>query len=189
MNLQISVKNMDLTPRLEKYVENKTERLDRYMPNLVDVRVDLVANNNKNAHQRQVAQVTIRDSRGTVLRAEERTDDIFAAVDAVVDKLYRRIKRFRGKRIANRRAGAPDPLEGLEPLPAGIEAEEMEIAEGIIVRHKQFTMRPVPPEEAIEQMELLGHDFFVFYNSDDDAVNVVYKRHDGNYGILQPDVG
>jgi putative sigma-54 modulation protein len=154
------------------------------MPNLTDVRVDLSSQNTRNAVQRQSAQITIRDGRGTILRAEERSNDIFAAVDAVIDKLYRQIKRYRGKRRDNRRGGNEEMIIG-EPLPFE-EADDIEDEELTIVRRKQFPLRPMLSDEAVEQMELLGHNFFVFFNADEEAVNVLYRRHDGNYGLLQP---
>jgi putative sigma-54 modulation protein len=184
MDISITTHNVDLTDRLRSHVEKKTGKLDRYMPNLTDVRVDLSSQNTRNAVQRQSAQITIRDGRGTILRAEERSNDMFASVDAVVDKLYRQIKRYRGKRRDNRRAGGVDDMVIGEPLP--LEEEEVEIEESDIVRRKRFPLRPMLSDEAIEQMELLGHNFFVFFNTDDEAVNVLYKRHDGNYGLLQP---
>jgi putative sigma-54 modulation protein len=113
---------------------------------------------------------------------------MFASVDAVVDKLYRQINRYRGKRRQNRRSGNGDFPE-FEPLP--IEEEEYleEEEEGYeIVRRKRFPLQPMSPQEAIDQMELLGHDFFVFFNPDEEGVNVIYKRHDGNYGLLLPDL-
>jgi putative sigma-54 modulation protein len=133
---------------------------------------------------RQVAQITLRHVRGTILRAEERTTDIFAAVDAVVDKMYRQIERYKGKR---RRRGdiQEEELGGYE---TAVELEESEFATGRLVRRKQFSVEPMHEEEAIEQMELLGHDFYVFFNADTEAVNVVYRRRDGDYGLLEPEV-
>lgn len=182
--VNISVHNMELTPRLRNYVEKKTARLDRYMPNVTEVDVDLTAENARSANNRQVAQITVRDARGAILRAEERSSDMFTSVDAVIDKLYRQIKRYRGKQIRHRRAGAED-FAALEQVPLEEEFEEAEV-ERTIVRYKQFSLRPMIPEEAIEQMELLGHDFYVFFNADAEAVNVLYRRHDDNYGLLQP---
>jgi putative sigma-54 modulation protein len=185
MEITINTRNVELTPRLRNHVERKTGRLDRYMSDLTDVRVDLSSQKTRSALQRQVAQVTIRDSRGTILRAEERDSDMFAAVDAVIDKLYRQIKRYRDKRIKSRR-GAPIVDEAyLEPLP--LDEYETESDESVIVRRKRFILLPMSADEAIEQMELLGHSFFVFFDVEDEAVNVVYKRHDGNYGLLQPE--
>ena len=188
MDISINNNNVELTERLLDHVEKKTAKLDRYMPNLAEVHVDLSTQNTRSAVQRQVAQITIRDDRGTILRAEERNSDMFAAVDAVVDKLYRQIKRYRGKRIASRRGGGSTVEEMAlgEPLPLEIEESQFE-EEASIVRRKRFPLRSMAPEEAIEQMELLGHSFFVFFDMDEEMVNVVYKRHDGNYGLLQPE--
>ncbi|MFN2189691.1 MAG: ribosome hibernation-promoting factor, HPF/YfiA family [Candidatus Promineifilaceae bacterium] len=185
MDISINTHGVELTEKLQEHVERKTARLDRYMPNLIEVRVDLSSQNTKSAVQRQAAQITVRDNRGTILRAEERNSDMFAAIDAVVDKLYRQIKRYRGKRIQNRRSGAVDEYIVGEPLPFEEEIEIIE-EEPSIVRRKSFPLRPMVSEEAIEQMELLGHSFFVFFNVDEETINVVYKRHDGDYGLLQP---
>lgn len=187
MELSVNGKNIDITTRLRNYVEKKVERLDRYMPNLEEVRVDLSTQKARNAVERQVAQVTIRDRRGTMLRAEEHNNDIFAAIDAVVDKLYRQIRRYRGQKLS-RRTTTPqvDELAFMgEPLP--IEEAGFDDEDGAIVRSKRFALNPMNSEEAMEQMELLGHDFFVFFNSEEEAINVLYRRRDGNYGLLQPE--
>ncbi len=187
MDLSINGRNLKVTQRLENYVQKKAGRLDRYMPNLTQIHVDLSEENTRSAIHRQVAQITIRDDRGTILRAEERSNDMFASIDAVVDKLHRQIKRYRGKQQRKwRRVGGEEPIIG-EPLPLEGEMEEEE-QEQAIVRYKRFPLHPMPAEEAIEQMELLGHDFFVFFNPDDDGINVLYRRHDGNYGLLQPEL-
>lgn len=185
MEITIHGHNIDVTPRLRNYVEKKTGRLDRYMPMLNTVRVDLTEESTRSAVDRQVAQVTIRDDKGTILRAEERSSDMFAAIDQVVDKLYRQINRYRGKQKRKWRNGGNEDVMLGDPLP--IEDIFEDEAEQTIVRYKRFTLHPMAAEEAIEQMELLGHDFFVFFNMEDDAVNVLYKRHDGNYGLLQPE--
>jgi putative sigma-54 modulation protein len=188
MELSVNGRNMEVTTRLRNYVEKKTVKLDRYMPNLAEVHVDLSETNARNAVERQVAQITIRDDRGTILRAEERSNDMFASVDAVVDKLYRQISRYRGKRQNKWRGGnGHEELMLGEPLPT-MEEELIESDEPTIVRTKRFTMRPMIIEEAVDQLELLGHDFFVFYNADEHAVNVIYRRRDNNYGLLQPDM-
>jgi putative sigma-54 modulation protein len=154
------------------------------MPNLSSVKVDLTTENTRSAVERQVAQITIRDDRGTILRAEERNSDIFAAIDAVIDKLYRQIERYRGKRKRKYRGPAEEYDMG-EPLP--LDEPEIIDDEPSIVRMKRFALHPMSAEEAIDQMELLGHDFFVFFNTADDGINVIYKRRDGNYGLLQPE--
>jgi len=128
-----------------------------------------------------VCQATLR-ANGTILRAEERSDDMFTSIDAVLDKMYRQIARYKGKR-KNRWRGAGAQVE---PLPLEIEEEPEE--ESRIVRYKRFAMAPMNPEEAVEQMELLGHDFFVFYNADEGQINVLYRRKDSDYGVIQPEL-
>ena len=188
MEIKINTHNVELTSRLQSHIERKTERLDRYMPNLTDVRVDLSSENTRSAGERQVAQITIRDNRGTFLRAEVRTNDMFVAVDDAIDKLYRQIERYRGKKRKDRRSSSVEELAYAEPLPLDQDEFEEE-EEPTIVRRKRFALRAMVSEEAIEQMELLGHSFFIFFNADEESVNVVYKRHDGNYGLLQPEFG
>lgn len=184
MELSIQGHNLEITTRVRNYVEKKTARLDRYMPNLSTVNVDLTTENTRSAVERQVAQITIRDDRGTILRAEERNSDIFAAIDAVIDKLYRQIERYRGKRKRKNREHVEEYDMG-EPLP--FEEAEILDEEPAIARTKRFALHPMSAEEAIDQMELLGHDFFIFFNTADDAINVIYQRRDGNYGLLQPE--
>jgi putative sigma-54 modulation protein len=180
MQLIIQGKNVEITDWLREYVERKIGKLDRYLPTITEARVDLSVEKAKSAQDRQVVQVTLR-SNGTILRAEERSDDMFASIDAVLDKMYRQIARYKGKRYGRGRApqGESVPFEG-----EYYEEEETHR----IVRVKRFAVAPMDQDEAIEQMELLGHDFFVFFNVDEDAVNVVYRRRDGHYGLLQPEL-
>ena len=182
MELSIKGKNVEVTDRLSDYVEKKIGRLDRYLPSISEVWVELSTEGARAAQDRQVCQVTVR-ANGTILRAEERSDDMFTSIDAVLDKMYRQIARYKGKR-KNRWRGSAVPME---PLP--LEAEEIYDEESSnIVRTKRFRMTPMGPDEAVEQMELLGHDFFVFYNADEGQVNVIYRRKDGDYGLLQPEL-
>ena len=190
MEPTIHVRDVKLTPRLRNYVSKKTEKLDRYMPNVAELRVELAQHNARNATERQSVQLTLRDARGTILRAEERNADMFAAVDAVVDKMYRQIKRYRGKQRRNRK-GVPSAekfaaLAEVEPLPID-DAEDMDETMDI-VRRKRFAMQPMSSEEAIDQMELLGHDFFLFFNIEDESINAVYRRQNKGYGLLQPEL-
>jgi putative sigma-54 modulation protein len=182
MELTIKGKNVEVTNRLNDYVEKKIGKLDRYLPTISEAWVELSTEGARAAQDRQVCQVTVR-ANGIILRAEERSDDMFTSIDAVLDKMYRQIARYKGKR-KNRWRGAAATME---PLP--LEAEEAfdeEISN--IVRTKSFRMTPMNPDEAVEQMELLGHDFFVFYNADEGQINVIYRRKDGDYGLLQPEL-
>ncbi|HEY76001.1 MAG TPA: ribosome-associated translation inhibitor RaiA [Thermoflexia bacterium] len=177
MDIQLNARNLEITPRLQEYVEKKVSRLGRYLPGLAEVRVDLAVENTRSSDQRQVAQLTAWVG-GTVLRAEERAGDLFAAIDVAVDKMRRQISRYKERRQDRwQRAGE----EAAAPVP---EEEEG----GRLVRIKRFDMAPMTPEEAIEQMELLGHQFFVFLNVDEGEINVVYRRRDGNYGLIMPQV-
>jgi putative sigma-54 modulation protein len=181
MDVRIRGRNMEVTPRLQEYIERKIGRLDRYLPTITEADVELSSEKTKSAKHRQVVQLTVR-SKGTILRVEERDHDVFAAIDTVLDKMYRRIGRYKGKRHGRNRAG----LEASgEELP--VEMMEEETA-GRIVRTKQFQMVPMNTEEAIEQMELLGHDFYVFFNAGEGRVNVLYRRKDGDYGLIQPEL-
>lgn len=178
MELVISGKNLEISDWLYEFVETKVQRLDRYLPGIEEARVDLSVENTKSADSRQRAQLTLRRGK-VVLRSEERSADMFTAVSAALDKMQRQIDRYKGRRWQRKGPREPEPMDMLD-----LEEEELPG----IVRTKRFTMLPMTPEEAIEQMELLGHDFFVFFNGDVDEINVLYRRKDGDYGLLQPEL-
>lgn len=176
MQLIISGKNFEVSDWLREYVEKKIGKLDRYLPTLTEARVELTLENTRNANQSQVVQVTLRTN-GTILRGEERAADFTVAVDTVTDKLYKQIERYKGKRYHARTAGEKQAPP--ESLPT---AETPRI-----VRVKRFRLTPMTEDEAIEQMELLGHNFFVFANREHGTINVLYRRNDGNYGLIEPE--
>lgn len=177
MQVMINSRNFEVSPRLREHAEAKLSRLTRYLDTIDEVRMDLSIEPARSAEDRQVAQLTVRN-KGTILRSEERSADMFASVDVVLDKMYRQIERFKGKRANRVRIETAD-LPALEPS----DEEDRRI-----VRVKRFEVWPMNEEEAIEQMELLGHDFFIFYNADYGGVNVIYRRKDGDYGLLQPEL-
>ncbi|HBY95165.1 MAG: ribosome-associated translation inhibitor RaiA [Ardenticatenaceae bacterium] len=190
MQLTIKGKNVEVTDWVWQYIDRKIGKLDRYLPTLTEARVELAEEATSNPEQRQVVQVTLFDRRGMILRGEERSADLFAAVDTVLDTMYRQIARYKGKRRAVRHRNGYYEEEWGETPPVELEEEEEEEETGRpIVRTKRFVMSPMNADEAIEQMELLGHTFFVFYNADDGAVNVIYRRRDGNYGLIVPELG
>ena len=178
MQLIVSGKNLEVSDWLREYCERKIGKLDRYLPTLTEARVELALENTKNAAQSQVVQVTLRNN-GSILRGEERSAEFTAAIDAVSEKLTKQIDRYKGKRHRGRAAGErevePEQVEDIGPMPS-------------IVRTKHFRTPPISEEEAIEQMELLGHNFFVFFNRDRGAINVLYRRNDGNYGLIEPEM-
>ncbi len=176
---------MEVTDRIRDYVSGKVAKLDRYLKEIEETRVDLAyAKSARSAADRQVAQITVRGKR-VILRTEERADDIFAAFDTALDKMQRQIERYKGKHYRGRGDGR-SAAEVVEPLPAEDEDED----ETIVVRRKRFALYPMNEAEAIEQMKLLGHNsFFIFYNADANAVNVLYRRRDGTYGLIDPYIG
>lgn len=182
MQLAISGKNLEVSDSLRAYVEKKIGRLDRYLPNVTDARVELAVENTRASKDRQIAQVTLR-SKQAILRAEEASADMFASIDAVFEKMQRQADRYKGKRWSKR--------GGEEAETPAAQTEEEAAAEeqpSRIARVKRFPMVPMDEEEAIDQMELLGHDFFVFFNADQNEINVVYKRRSGDYALIQPDL-
>lgn len=180
MQLLITGKNMNVSDRTEEFVRSKLERLDRHLNEPVDVRVEISQENTKNANQRQIVQVTMHKN-GTIIRAEERAADLKVAVDAVVDKLDKQIRRYKDKQVRKRRVYAE-----IAETVAATEAEGEIEQEARVVRNKRFKTMPMSTDEAIEQMELLGHSFFLFLNADSNELNVLYRRDDGNYGLLEP---
>ncbi len=192
MQIQVHAKNIEISHRLNEYAEKKLSRLDRYLPNIVKVDLELAQERRRQGGDRAVAQLTVRHSRGTILRAEDKTQtDTFAAIDVVIDKMYRQISRYKGKRrrkTGERFESLEPELAAAEPLPELAEPETEEEVVGI-VRRKRIEVTPMSEEEAIDQMELLGHDFFVFYNAGTGSVNVLYRRKEGDYGLIDPVFG
>lgn len=189
VKIDIFTKNIELTDRLNDYVVKKVEKLEKFLDEVEDCRVDLSHTKTaRNANDRHVAQLTLR-GKGFILRSEERSDSIFSAVDAALDKMRRQIRRYKGKRDRGRGDGQTiTETMDLSYLEETTEFEEEEQPE--IVRRKRFMLTPMDELEAIEQMKLLGHEnFFVFYNANTSEYNVLYKRLDGAYGIIIPEIG
>jgi putative sigma-54 modulation protein len=189
LKVEITARNLEVTERINDYVTKKVSKLDRYLTGIDEARVDLAqVKSARSAADRQVAQITVR-GRGFILRAEEQSDNIFTALDTALDKIQRRMDRYKGKRHRGRfdgRTAADVAPEVEEPMEAEAEDEETPV----IARRKRFILLPMNEMEAIEQMLLLGHEsFFVFYNADTNAVNVLYRRRDGSYGLIEPEIG
>lgn len=190
MQLVLKGKNFVISDRIREYVEKKIGKLDRYLPTIDEARVEITQEKTKSAKDRNIVQVTLR-ANGTILRAEDRSEAIYASIDAVSNKIHRQIVRYKGKRIdrwqGSKHKQRPDD-EMLPELDEEVMTAIAEEQERTIVRTKQFMIDPMTEEEAIEQMELLGHSFFVFFNANLGRINVIYKRADQNYGLLDPQI-
>ncbi|MDO8670692.1 MAG: ribosome-associated translation inhibitor RaiA [Dehalococcoidia bacterium] len=185
MELIIKGRNTEIPDVARDYIEKKIGKLDHYLEHLVQTEVEVAEEKTKSQGDRFVVQVTaIAD--GTILRAEERDADMRAAVDAVSHSIIQQIKRFKGKSSRRGRSGlAIRDIEQDTPDPADEDQDETEA--GILMRVKRFPIKPMYPEEATEQMELLGHSFFLFFNASTDRYSVVYRRGDGQYGMIEPE--
>jgi putative sigma-54 modulation protein len=183
MTLEVEIfgHGLEVTNRIQEYVTKKASKLDRYLNEIEETRVDLsYVKTARSAADRQVAEITAR-GKGFILRSEERSDDIFAAFDTAVDRMQRRMERYKGKHYRGRTNGRS--VADLAP----VEEEPVEEETPIIARRKRFVLEPMNELEAIEQMTMLGHEnFFVFFNADTSAINVLYRRRDGTYGLIEP---
>lgn len=195
MDITIRGHNVTVTDALESYARKKLDKLDRYLPNIAEIRVDLSHEHTKRGEDLVSAQVTVRHKRGAILRAEERTTgDILVAVNGAVDNMHRRIQRFKGKRSRKGRERFSATMEELNVAEAIPDVEEYvdeatpEPPQTEIVRRKEVEVVAMNEEEAIEQMELLGHTFFAFFNAEAGNINILYKRTSGGYGVLVPRV-
>jgi putative sigma-54 modulation protein len=186
LDVEVYTRNMDVTDRIQDYVQKKVGKLDRYLPGIEEARVDLsYVKSARSSTDRQVAQITVR-GKGFVLRSEERGDDIFAAMDIALEKMQRRMERYKGKRYR----GRGDGKSAAEVVTSQIVEEDTGEVGPVIARRKSFRLQPMDEFEAIEQMGLLGHEnFFIFYNVNTNSINVLYLRRDGSYGLIEPIYG
>ncbi len=177
MRLHVKGRNVEVSDSIRSYAEEKLGKLNRHLNDPTRVELELAVERNPSIADNHVAEATIW-TKGPVLRARESSGDMRASIDQLADKLTRQVKRYRDKR--RRRTPRSEGAVG-----GGVPATSLD-AETTIVKTKQFPVKPMPPEEAVLQLELVGHDFFVFQNSDSSDVNVVYRRRDGNYGLIEP---
>jgi ribosome hibernation promoting factor len=177
MRLQVKGRNLEVSEQIRKYAEDKLGKLDRLVPDPTRVELELLVEKNPSISDNHVAEATVW-TKGPVLRARESSTDIKASIDQLVDKLERQVKRYREKRREAPRRHAPPPAEA-PPV-------ELDDTSTAITKTKQFAVNPMTPDEAVLQLELVGHDFFVFRNAESDGINVVYRRRDGHYGLIEP---
>src|SRR5215203_6855150 len=178
MQLQVKGRNFEISEQIRSYAEGKLGKLDKLVKDPTRIELELLVEKNPSISQNQVAEATVWTN-GPVLRARESSTDMKASIDQLVEKLERQARRYRDKRRRGPSRGNND--QGVEAIPV-VPSEETPV----IVKTKQFAIKPMTPEEAVLQLELIGHDFFVFQNADTNDVNVVYRRRDGNYGLIEP---
>jgi putative sigma-54 modulation protein len=177
VKLQVKGRNLEVTDAIRSYAQEKLGKLDRQLHDPTRVELELMVERNPSIAENQIAEATIW-TKGPILRARESSHDMKASIDQLVEKLERQVTRYREKR--QRRPTRRDG--GVAEAPPGIPVE----GEPTLVKSKQFPVKPMTPEEAVLQLELVGHDFFVFRNADSGEVNVVYRRRDGAYGLIEP---
>lgn len=178
MKLTFVGKNMDVTEALRDITEKKIGKIDKYFDK--DIVGNVTFSSEKN---RKIIEVTI-NLPGTIIRAEESSDDMYASIDAAVDILERQMRKYKTKLQKRYKNTETIRFENVEPLPAEDIADDLPK----LVKTKKFFLKPMTSEEAVLQMELLGHNFFIFMDGDTGNVNVVYKRKDNNYGLIEPEI-
>lgn len=187
MDLTITVKNIELTPDVEKYAHTRLSRLDRRLRQSVQARLMLRKENTRRSDEQYVAEVT-SELKGAILRGEARAGSVAAAIDQVTDVLERQISRYKTRR-KRRGTGLSEFEDHISEMLSEVEAQDdlpEVLSDGKIVREKSHPVSRMTVEEAASQMDLLGHDFYLFLNVTTGASNVVYRRHDGDYGLIVP---
>jgi putative sigma-54 modulation protein len=182
MKLIIKGRRLDVTDSIENYIRKKMEKLNKYFDQIMDATATVSAEKN-----RQIFEVTLQ-AKKAIIRAEEESDSIYTSIDRVVEKLERQIIKYKEKLYSKSfgeqsKAKENNIINNMETEAPNQDSEEVRI-----VKMKKFVIKPMSPEEASLQMELLGHSFYVFNNEATDQINVIYKRKDGNYGLIEPEI-
>jgi putative sigma-54 modulation protein len=174
MRLQVKGKNVEVSEQIRSYAEEKLGKLERHLNGPTRVELELAVERNPSIAANNVAEATIW-TKGPVLRAREASSDMKASIDQLAEKLERQVTRYREKRRrhGHKAASGGAPAVAVEEAPP-------------IVKTKQFAVTAMSPEEAVLQLELVGHDFFVFRNGESSEINVLYRRRDGGYGLIEP---
>ncbi|MCA0313351.1 MAG: ribosome-associated translation inhibitor RaiA [Candidatus Melainabacteria bacterium] len=192
MQVTVTGRNIELTPALKEYLVEKLQRAQKHFDHRLDCTALLSVAKNPSIAKSQKAEITIKVN-GNVIRGEESTENMYASIDLVADKIERQLRKYKtrhyskGGKSKDRLDEAPDVSAELD---SDLEVNRDLALEDIkpkIVRSKRFPLKPMLPEEACKHMDLLGHDFFMFINSETSQVNTVYHRRDGNYGLIEPE--
>ncbi|RMG01072.1 MAG: ribosome-associated translation inhibitor RaiA [Nitrospirae bacterium] len=172
MNIIVTGRHLDITPAIRDYAEGKVQKFKKYISPISEAVVTLSVEK-----YRHKAEVLLK-ANGVMIQAESVTEEIYSAIDEVVEKLERQVKKYKEKLTSkrNRQPSQSEPPVETEP----------ELSDIRIIKRKRFAMKPMTPEEAAMQMELLDKDFFVFTNAESGIINVIYKRRDGDFGLIEP---
>lgn len=171
MNIIVNGRHLEITPALKTYAEKKLKRFDRYLSNIAEAIVTITVE--KYRHKVEV----LMKANGVLIQAEGITGDVYSSIDEVTEKLERQVKRYKEKLVSHRKG------EGKASATA---PEAMVPETGKIIKNKRFELKPMSPDEAAMQMDLLDKDFFVFTNDSSGNINVIYRRKDGNFGLIEP---
>lgn len=174
MNIIVRGKNIDVTTALKEYVEKRVSKLDKYFDGIEEAQATLIVE--KDTHR---VEVTVPVN-GIILRGEEETGDMYNSIDRVIEKIEKQIAKYKTK-LSKQLRNTPFVTETLAAT------QIKQASEPEVKKTKRFAVKPMPIDEAIMQMNLIGHNFFVFSNAETEEVNVVYKRKDGNYGLIEPE--
>jgi putative sigma-54 modulation protein len=187
MKLVIHGKNIEITDAIREYVHQKIEKAVNHFESLTnEIDVHLSVARNPRINPRQAAEVTIY-ANGNIIRAEESSESLYASIDLVADKIARQLRKYKERRQAKKTQAQSKTAEmGEPPVVTDLIGDRAPELPGEVVRIKYFAMPPMTIEEALEQLKLVGHDFFMFLNSATGEINVIYERNHGGYGVIQP---
>lgn len=182
MQIQVTTKNLKVEGDIKDYAEKKLSKLTKYLGSISSIKLELVEEKSKSRLHTYSAQVTLNVN-GFLIRGEQKGDDSHSTIDAVTDVMERLINRYKSRYDVNKGR----VVESIRKPSPGEALNEGVDEKAVVVKTKKFDVKPMTIDEAIDQMEFIGHDFFIFINSDDNSINVVYRRRDGKYGVLQPE--
>lgn len=192
MEVSIQTRNLEINDRVRQYITRRLDHVSQHLPSITRALVEIASEPTRSQQDRIVVQVTL-DVKGAILRGEQRASNTTAAINSVVEVLDRRIKRYKSRVYRSERArqitslGTQQAEEAAQPDSPLVEETDETLPSGALVRTKRFDMKPMTVEEAAFQMELLGHNFFMFLNSESGQYNLLYQRDDGDYGLIQPE--
>ena len=193
MHVTITGRNIDLTPALKDYFIDKLKRSEKHFDHPIEATALLTVAKNPSIANSQTAEVTVKIN-GSIIRGEESTENMYASIDLVADKIERQLRKYKNRywdKANKNHHEEPEVFDASADLDSDAAVSKALWADDVrpkIVRSKRFSLKPMAPEEAVSHMDLLGHDFFVFINCDTGHVNTIYHRRDGNYGLIEPEV-